>query len=117
VTSGGIDGDLWDWSSGISLVGRTDGIGKWKDVGWRGQRMNIWLLEERSHGSLALEWISLLGKGNGMLCVVSLTFLPAHPPRKRGETGALAAGLDNLVEPHQWSPGPESMVVSGAFTY
>jgi hypothetical protein len=41
VTSGGIDGDLWDWSSGISLVGRTDGIGKWKDVGWRDQRMDL----------------------------------------------------------------------------
>jgi hypothetical protein len=34
VTDGGMDGDLWDWSTG-RLVGHTDGIWKNDGVGWR----------------------------------------------------------------------------------
>jgi hypothetical protein len=70
----GMDGDHCDRHSG-SLVDRTDGIGKMTEEirRWRTTTriFGVWtyarIFGRRAHGSLALEWISLLGESNGTL--------------------------------------------------
>jgi hypothetical protein len=70
----------------------------------------IWGNEERSHGSLASGVDLTLGRKQRIVVAVSLTFLPAHPPRKRRNwglgDGIRPSGLVESMEPRSliyWS--------------
>jgi hypothetical protein len=72
VTDGGMDGDLWELGVWLAVL---MALGKMMELAGVCQRMIL-----SGQGTIARIfgpwlWISLLGKSNGTLCVVSLTFV------------------------------------------